>query len=209
MDMSQWFYTKGEQRHGPVALEQLNLLAAAGALDASDLVWREGMSEWLPANTIEGLTVPRRMAGASSPQSAAVGTGEPAIVLLTDFKIPQTVMGVLGFATLMAMLFYVWENSFSLGALHIAEALSWVEAIAGVWLIIMALRIKGTFTPATAAYKSVGSLLLTVGILPPLFALLYHILGLSGRVSFLYAMLILPIGAYSLVKMREMQRAAR
>jgi hypothetical protein len=205
--MPEWYYTKGEQRHGPVATDQLNQLAATGVVGASDLVWREGMTDWLPAGRADELTVPQPMAVQAVPPAAG-GSLETATALLTDFKIPQTVMGALGVATLMTLLFYVWDNSYNVGAQRFAEALNWIGAILGIWLIIMAMRLKKAFTAATDSHKSVGSLLLTVGILSPLFALLYNIFDLSGRASLLYAMIVLPVGAYSLVKMREMQRGA-
>ena len=42
----QWYYAKGGQQLGPVNAEGLKQLAAAGQLQPSDLVWREGMAAW-------------------------------------------------------------------------------------------------------------------------------------------------------------------
>lgn len=54
--MSQhWYYSKGDQRHGPITGEQLKKLAMAGELQDSDLVWREGMAQWVEAQKIKGL----------------------------------------------------------------------------------------------------------------------------------------------------------
>jgi hypothetical protein len=196
--MSEWYYTKGEQRHGPVATDELNQLAASGVLDASDLVWREGMTDWLPASGVEGLTVPNRAVLMPGPQSTG-RSSDAATVLLTDFKVPQTVMATVGLAALMTVLLYLW--SFRLYPL-----VMWLAALLGVWLIIMSVRLKAAFTPTTA-FKSVVWLVLIVGILPPLFAILDVILDLGENAALLYAIIILPVGAYSLVKMREMMRA--
>ena len=49
MDTPQWFYARDGARHGPVPQDELQRLAAAGALRPHDLVWREGMAQWLPA----------------------------------------------------------------------------------------------------------------------------------------------------------------
>lgn len=44
-----WYYAKDGEQHGPVTLKNLRVLASQGIVDASDLVWTDGMSEWLPA----------------------------------------------------------------------------------------------------------------------------------------------------------------
>jgi outer membrane protein assembly factor BamE (lipoprotein component of BamABCDE complex) len=51
----QWYYAKGGQRQGPVVDEELKRLAATGQLQASDLVWKEGMAQWVEASKIKGL----------------------------------------------------------------------------------------------------------------------------------------------------------
>src|SRR4051794_39061917 len=51
----QWYYTQGDQRHGPADINRLKQLAASGALHATDLVWKEGMAEWAYAAAIPGL----------------------------------------------------------------------------------------------------------------------------------------------------------
>jgi hypothetical protein len=51
----QWYYTRNRQPIGPVSFAQLQQLAGSGQLDATDLVWQEGMPGWTPANTVVGL----------------------------------------------------------------------------------------------------------------------------------------------------------
>src|SRR2546421_619086 len=51
----QWFYTERGQQAGPVSELELRQLAAAGRLQESDLVWREGMPQWSPVTTVPGL----------------------------------------------------------------------------------------------------------------------------------------------------------
>ena len=43
-----WYYALAGTQHGPVSQEALVELARSGKLHASDLVWTEGMPEWLP-----------------------------------------------------------------------------------------------------------------------------------------------------------------
>jgi hypothetical protein len=51
-------------------VEQLQELAASGQLQASDLVWKEGMAEWTPAGSVEGL-MPAAPPGAPAPAPGA------------------------------------------------------------------------------------------------------------------------------------------
>lgn len=51
----QWHYSKNNQQHGPVIAARLKELAASGELAPTDLVWKEGMSDWKPAKSIKGL----------------------------------------------------------------------------------------------------------------------------------------------------------
>lgn len=54
--MTQWYYAKGGQQHGPVPTEELKALILSGAINpASDLVWNPGMADWLPAAQVPEL----------------------------------------------------------------------------------------------------------------------------------------------------------
>jgi antitoxin component YwqK of YwqJK toxin-antitoxin module len=63
---------QGRQRFGPVSGQQLKELAATGQLAPADLVWKEGMAQWLPASRINGLLP------SSGTTSAQVKSGPPA-----------------------------------------------------------------------------------------------------------------------------------
>ena len=49
-----WYYARDGAQQGPVSGEELQRLAATGVLRAHDLVWREGMAQWLPAQQATG-----------------------------------------------------------------------------------------------------------------------------------------------------------
>lgn len=51
----EWYYTKGNQQFGPVTPVELKKLAEQGDLGSEELVWREGMDEWVPAKRVKGL----------------------------------------------------------------------------------------------------------------------------------------------------------
>lgn len=43
-----WFYASGNERKGPVSEAELQDLIRSGALKQNDLVWAEGMADWIP-----------------------------------------------------------------------------------------------------------------------------------------------------------------
>ena len=55
--MAQWYYSKNGQQHGPVSSKQLKDLAASGELQPTNLVWKEGMKQWVAAGSVKGLFV--------------------------------------------------------------------------------------------------------------------------------------------------------
>jgi len=53
---SEWFYTRdGKSKAGPVSSAQLLVLARSGQLLPTDMVWKEGMAQWMPASRIKRL----------------------------------------------------------------------------------------------------------------------------------------------------------
>lgn len=57
MDKS-WYYAKDGSPIGPVAFPVLKQMAAIGQLAPDDLVWAEGMADWVPARTVTDLFGP-------------------------------------------------------------------------------------------------------------------------------------------------------
>src|SRR4051812_28131737 len=52
---AEWYYTTNKQQMGPVSWAELRELAQRGLLKPHDLVWTEGMAEWVKAVQEEGL----------------------------------------------------------------------------------------------------------------------------------------------------------
>jgi hypothetical protein len=50
--VSEWYYVQNGQQTGPVSEQQLRQLASGGQLRPADLVWKKGMSEWVPLNQV-------------------------------------------------------------------------------------------------------------------------------------------------------------
>ena len=65
---SQWFYARNGQRHGPVNSAQLTALAKSGQLSPADLIWKEGMTQWVPAGNSPQL-FPKQEQSATQPTS--------------------------------------------------------------------------------------------------------------------------------------------
>lgn len=75
MAEGQWFYTRGGQQAGPVSLDQLRQMAASGQITPADLVWREGMANWQPMNTLPEFG--GAPAAPATPASPAAPYGQP------------------------------------------------------------------------------------------------------------------------------------
>ena len=52
-----WYYVAGGQQRGPVSVGDLKQGILSGAISSADLVWRDGMAEWAPANRVAELGV--------------------------------------------------------------------------------------------------------------------------------------------------------
>jgi hypothetical protein len=70
--MPQWHYTQYGQQQAPVEQEQLLHLLAAGQVGASDLVWTEGMANWLPPGQV------RQLSQVTAPPAYAYPAAQPA-----------------------------------------------------------------------------------------------------------------------------------
>jgi len=54
-DTNKWFYAEKGERRGPVDAEKLKEAVREGRLAGSDLVWREGLDDWLQVAAVSGL----------------------------------------------------------------------------------------------------------------------------------------------------------
>jgi uncharacterized membrane protein YiaA len=50
-----WFYSDGDERKGPVTEDELKRQVADGQLKPGDLVWKDGMVDWVEARSVESL----------------------------------------------------------------------------------------------------------------------------------------------------------
>jgi hypothetical protein len=76
---SSWFYSVKGQRQGPVDSKRLKELARHGGLSPTDMVWHEGMIEWIPASKVRGL-FPEGIAVPPPMPPEAASAAVPAVV---------------------------------------------------------------------------------------------------------------------------------
>ncbi len=63
----QWYYAKNGSQLGPVEQGELLAKISSGEIAQSDMVWREGMSDWLPVSKVNELVIVARPAPTSAP----------------------------------------------------------------------------------------------------------------------------------------------
>jgi hypothetical protein len=75
--MAEWYYGKEAQQFGPIDEATLRARIAAGEVSGSDLVWTEGMVEWIPLSKVSQFSGPAPQAGSSESPEKYV-TDDPA-----------------------------------------------------------------------------------------------------------------------------------
>jgi uncharacterized protein DUF4339 len=55
LSVEEYYYSREGQRLGPVSGDQLKQLASSGQLQPNDLIWKEGMANWIQAARVKGL----------------------------------------------------------------------------------------------------------------------------------------------------------
>jgi hypothetical protein len=91
--MGEWYVTRQGQQMGPFTAGQLKQMAGRGEIDASDLVWKQGMTKWAPASQVKGL-----LEGVTG-ESASAGRPGRAAESKPDFSQPDKDAGPLGGAS--------------------------------------------------------------------------------------------------------------
>lgn len=70
-----WYYSEQGQQKGPVSESELQSLVSNGTVQPSDLIWREGMTDWLPVGQVPEIS---GSAPAAAPPAAPVSPAAPA-----------------------------------------------------------------------------------------------------------------------------------
>ena len=75
----EWFYAKNDEKKGPVSGSQLRSMVVSGEVAGDDLVWCEGMGDWIPAREVRDFDTPDL--GAANPAEASSSSPSPANVV--------------------------------------------------------------------------------------------------------------------------------
>ncbi len=70
----EWYYAKGDQKIGPLTESGLKAAVASGDLTPTDLVWKTGATEWVPASRVKGLFSQPRSSQPSTTQRSTPPT---------------------------------------------------------------------------------------------------------------------------------------
>jgi hypothetical protein len=54
----EWYFMKDGMKHGPISSKQLKQLADSGKIQPTDLIWKQGFSDWRPAAVLTVLFDP-------------------------------------------------------------------------------------------------------------------------------------------------------
>lgn len=67
-----WYFSRDGQQSGPLTFAELKEKADQGALKPrTDLVWKEGLADWMPVGEIEGMFERREVPGSTDPLAAS------------------------------------------------------------------------------------------------------------------------------------------
>lgn len=73
----QWYYSKNGSQLGPISEGELRNKISTGDIYQTDLVWREGMKDWLPVSKVAELAGPIAVSEPGGPPTQAGETNSP------------------------------------------------------------------------------------------------------------------------------------
>jgi hypothetical protein len=116
-----WHYAQNDVQKGPVTFDELKAIMASGNLNGLDLVWTDGMKEWVPAQTVAGL---------SSIANHAAGTGRgSSSSSKVDREVIRTLAESRPWAKFIAIaMFFVATLGLAFGPVAIVMGARWNQA---------------------------------------------------------------------------------
>lgn len=71
-----WYYSKSGTQLGPVEQDELISKIASSEVSPTDLVWKDGMGDWMPVSRINELSAAIRLSVAPEPQNVSPPAAE-------------------------------------------------------------------------------------------------------------------------------------
>jgi TM2 domain-containing membrane protein YozV len=163
-----WYYAQNNERRGPVSFAKLKAMAAEGWLGRDDLVWRQGMANWVPARDAEGLftnplgtVLQQAIAGLRGPTEGPVPPPEPRNT--TPPSIPVKTTKPAGRQERAKTPEVEWND---LSPRHLVAACGGFLAALGIAFtaiaqsrVALAFTLSGLFIAALGLYVEIGKLL--------------------------------------------------
>jgi hypothetical protein len=162
-----WYYAQNNERKGPVPFAKLKAMAADGWLGPDDLVWRQGMSDWIPARDADGLfldplgrVLQKTISGLR--RTAELSPAEPAPTTSPP-GIPEKTLQQRGRKPQAKPLEIEWDD---LAPRHLVAACGGFLAALGIAFtaiaqsnVALAFTLSGLFIAAAGLYVEIGRLL--------------------------------------------------
>ncbi len=155
-----WFYTSNGTQSGPITQQELAAKVQSGEVRATDLIWKEGMSDWLPMNQVPEFSVgavntPSQFGMPMAQPSAYASSPRPHVTNYLWQSIVVTLLCCLPFGIVAIVFAAKVDGLVAAGDIAGAEAASktaklWVNLSAGSVLIIIAIYIIITVIGAVA-----------------------------------------------------------
>lgn len=176
--MSTWSYVKNGEKQGPVEVDQIKKLIASKVIPPSVLVWKNGMSNWVAANTLSEFSVPTPPSESIPvPAEATVLTGEEDVEAHKVFAI-MSYLGILFIVPIIA----VRQSKFAI--YHANQGMVLFICVAIVWMGSIFFGFFLAFIPL------IGNLI-TLMLMP-----IYGILGLCWFVFMVLGIVHAAQGAF-------------
>ena len=98
-----WYYTQGasQEKKGPVPEAEIKSLVAAGQIQINDLLWTDGMANWVPLSALPQLQ-------SSSPSPATAPVASPG-AMLSRMPVPEGLTGWMTFMAVMTIIMGVFQ----------------------------------------------------------------------------------------------------
>ena len=92
-----WYYNRGGEQHGPISDAELKALAEDGFLLPTDLVWRSGLPNWVPIQSIKGFCMeldPVCTGPSPLPPGFSQPSTTPPVIGTNGFAVASLVLGI-------------------------------------------------------------------------------------------------------------------
>ena len=162
-----WYYAQNNERKGPMPFAKLKAMAADGWLGPDDLVWRQGMTNWIPARDADGLfldplgrVLQKTISGLR--RTAELSPAEPAQTTSPP-GIPEKTLQQRGRKPQAKPLEIEWDD---IAPRHLVAACGGFLAALGIAFtaiaqsnVALAFTLSGLFIAAVGLYVEIGRLL--------------------------------------------------